>query len=187
MVVAHVNGVTHIIGGAAALAAADRLGVIDASATNYALAVFGSMFPDLDAGRAMITRPSRWLPFGLGKKISSHVVDGVAGMAGRATRRVLGHRGALHWPLSYAGAMGIWWILMQRGYGNADVARYGLPVLIGIGSHLFLDFLTRRSIPLFAPFSKKIIALPARVKTGGWAENVIAGLLSAGVAALWWK
>ena len=177
------NGFTHIIGGATALLMANKYGYAELTAVNAALAAAGALFPDLDAGRALITKPSHWLPFGIGKKISSHVIDGAAGLVGKVTRKVLGHRGVLHYPLFYVALVGIMFIAHRAGYViNTELCTV---FFTGVASHLSLDWLTTRSIPLLAPLSKKIIALPLRVKTGGALETVIGLMLCVAMIALW--
>ncbi len=173
------NGTTHLIGGIAALVVADKTGHIDAGAAHYALCAVGSIFPDLDAGASMFTRPTSWLPFGLGKKLSSHVVDGAAGFAGKVTKKVLGHRGLLHRPVFYIVTTAL---LTARGINHPLLKAF----FIGIGAHLALDWLTKRSIPLLWPLPLNI-ALPKllRVRTNSWAEHIVTIWLLIGLVAAW--
>jgi len=177
------NGFTHLLGGATALLIANHYGYAELNAVNLTVVSLSALFPDLDAGASTFTRPTSWLPFGIGKKISSHVVDGAAGAVGWAARKTLGHRGILHYPLFYVTIAGIMFIAQRQGYEfSVEIARV---FLAGAGSHLALDWLTTRSIPLLAPFSKRKIALPLRVKTGGWLENLVSLALCAAMVALW--
>ena len=177
------NGFTHLLGGATALLIANKYGYAELNTFNAVLVTAGALFPDLDAGRALITKPSHWLPFGIGKKISSHIIDGAAGAVGKVTRKVLGHRGILHYPLFYATLAGIIFIVHRAGY--AVSITICTVFFAGVASHLVLDWLTTRSIPLLAPLSKKIIALPLRVKTGGALETVIGLMLCVAMIVLW--
>jgi len=60
------------------------------------------------------------------------------------------HRGPLHSPLLLAP-----FILFSYFYEK----RFGLAILIGLVSHLFLDFLTPQGLPIFYPFSKFYLSL----------------------------
>ncbi|GAA0466000.1 metal-dependent hydrolase [Alkalibacillus silvisoli] len=57
-----------------------------------------------------------------------------------------------------------------------DYLQYGL--MIGIGSHIFGDFLTRRGVPLLYPFSKRNFRFLFSFRTGSAAERfVVIGLI----------
>ncbi|UOQ44384.1 metal-dependent hydrolase [Halobacillus salinarum] len=52
--------------------------------------------------------------------------------------------------------------------------------IIGAVSHLFADFLTKKGIPIFFPFSKKYFRFPAAFKTGSVTEKALVSLLVLG-------
>ena len=99
----------------------------------------------------IVPRPIRYLADGIGHLIS----DGV--------QSVFGHRGAFHYPA--------WYILMALAGWH-----FGLPWLMWLGLgclvHLAGDIITKSGIPVFGPLSKRDIAMPPYIKTGGLGEAV---------------
>lgn len=196
------EGLTHVIGGLCAAEGAIILGLLPAGMETYAVVTVGALFPDLDAGQSLATRPSQLLPFRLGELVIFRPLDEAAGLLGRLTQRMLGHRGFLHYPLFYPALMGLWWFLTREWVLlPAFLARvipswetylriqpYWRPLAVGIYSHIVLDWLTTRSIAPLAPLTMwQLNPIPkwARVSTGGKVEGLIALVLSAGLG--WWK
>ena len=182
------QGITHIAGGLAAAILATKTGLIDGNVANYALTMLGATLPDLDAGEAIATKPSELLPFKLGALPIFRPLDAATGIVAKLCQAVLGHRGILHYPLTYVTLYGVWWIAAQWGRlpaWSAEVAPYLPAALVGIASHIALDWLTTRSIPLFAPLSFRLIALPFRIKTGGILEGIFSLALCFAIFYLW--
>lgn len=87
-----------------------------------------------------------------------------------ATRITFGHRGSLHSLLAAA----VWIMLLTAGLKALGLSYNGIILnsfLVGYLSHLFLDMLTPKGIPLLWPLKIKI-SLPL-VQTGGIAEKLI--------------
>lgn len=140
------QGTTHIVGGTAAgMLCASALGLQGVTFVGaIGVAIVGSLFPDID------TKTSR-----LGQKVKP--ISGIIG-------RMFKHRTLFHSPILY--------ILMYMA------AMHFLPnekqitdcFMTGVISHLFLDMLNIKGIPLFYPF-KRMYHL-AGIKTGGAGEQV---------------
>lgn len=123
----------HVVLGAAAwFAAAPRLGLPAMDPVALALAVAGSLLPDID-------HPKSWV----GRRLRP---------VSTITAAVLGHRGATHSLLAVAGCG---WLLFHDGTPRAIVA----PLLVGYLSHLAGDLLTPRGLRLAWPL-KGTWALP---------------------------
>lgn len=124
---------SHVALGAAAwLVAAPRLGLPALEPVSIALAVAGSLLPDID-------HPQSWAGRRL-RPISTIIAA------------ILGHRGATHSLLAVAGCA---WLLFHDGWSRAIVA----PLLVGYLSHLAGDLLTPRGLRLTWPL-KGTWALP---------------------------
>ncbi|MGC9100337.1 MAG: metal-dependent hydrolase [Caldisericum sp.] len=61
--------------------------------------------------------------------------------------RNLKHRGILHTPFVYVVILCIYYFI----FGNFGIA----PFIVGVFSHLFLDFITVEGIPIFYPISSR--------------------------------
>jgi membrane-bound metal-dependent hydrolase YbcI (DUF457 family) len=127
----------------------------------WAALIAGGLAPDLDGG-GLIARPSKFLP-----DIIPAWVERPLDRAGLAISRfiqtLLGHRGALHWPLWGA-------LMLIAGH------RLENPLLFWFGAgflcHLLGDIVTRQGIPLLGPIiSSKISIFPMR--TGSKLEALI--------------
>lgn len=119
-----------------------------------AVAAFGALLPDLDAGDAKVAHLS---------------VGGIRllGPISRAMRRTLGHRGPMHSPFALVPlgaaclALGILWD------GPAAAALW-----LGYASHLAADACTRTGIPL-GRSDRRLFLLPEPIRfvTGSLAEE----------------
>jgi inner membrane protein len=125
-------GAPVVLGAAAWFAAAPRLGLPAMDPVALALAVAGSLLPDID-------HPKSWV----GRRLRP---------VSTITAAVLGHRGATHSLLAVAGCG---WLLFHDGTPRAIVA----PLLVGYLSHLAGDLLTPRGLRLAWPL-KGTWALP---------------------------
>jgi inner membrane protein len=142
---------SHLVLGAATwMAMAPLLGHDAFAPVSLALALAGSLAPDID-------HPGSWL--GLRIRPVSTILG-----------KMLGHRGVTH---SLAAVAGCCWLLMSRHVSHAIMA----PFLVGYLSHLAGDVLTSGGLRLFWPI-KGTWALPL-CRTGSPTEPlVIAGLLA---------
>lgn len=113
----------------------------------------GGLLPDIDHS---------------GSKISKQ-----AGVVGTVISKLLTHRGIAHTP--------ILWCLIFGGlyYWLPDYHYIFLPMWLGTLSHLFLDSLTPKGVPLLAPLYREKINF-LKIKTGGFLESVCSGLLQIG-------
>ena len=142
-----------------------------------ALAAFSALLPDLDAQRSKI----RSLALGPVKPLDP---------LGALLYGAWGHRGPLH-SLPGLAAFGLIAALpLALRWGG----EYGAAVLLGYGSHLALDAMTRHGIPLLPAkgkdgrwgFRRRRHLLPPRFRfvTGSAAEDVLQALLFAAVLFL---
>ncbi len=142
---------SHIIVGAATwtwLAARFGLPPLDPVAT--AMAVLGSLAPDIDHPKSALG--SRLKPISIPISV------------------VFGHRGITH-SLLAVGACG--WVLLESGV----YARLTAPFLVGYIMHLAGDLLSPAGLPLLYPLKRKRnFALPI-IKTGGFSEQIVVVLL----------
>jgi membrane-bound metal-dependent hydrolase YbcI (DUF457 family) len=123
-----------------------------------------SLAPDLDHARGKLGR-----------------VTGVPGrVTTRAVGRLLGHRGPLHSAVAAVMAGVVAGLLGTR----LGVSGLGLLVGYGWASHVLVDLLTDRGVPLLWPLWRRRVRLPYGLgpATGGSGENVVValGLLAAG-------
>lgn len=153
---------THMAGGAAAalvvtMAAQTQLPapLIFAAAGAGA---FGGLIPDIDHPSSKI----------------SHMINPV----GAIVSLLFSHRGLFHIPLLYLILFSVWISMAPRAY-----LLWGLLVFSGIVSHLLLDLLNPRGIPLLFPVWKKRVHI-MRIKTGSWQENLVRWTLYAVTAFL---
>jgi inner membrane protein len=141
-----------------------------------AVVALGTLLPDLD-------HPGAWLAqLRLGRR--GGVLHWVRPLLipSLALREEFGHRGALH---SLAAALvfclGLEVLGGQRGVSNA-----GYALAWGYVLHLLADMATRRGVPLFYPFSRTRVGLPAplAVRTGSLGESIYLAVVS-GASALY--
>lgn len=93
-----------------------------------------------------------------------------AGIFGTILSKCLNHRGITHVPLFWCLCYGLSAYYLPQWY------LVTLPLFLGCLSHIFLDALTPKGVPLLAPFvSKKIHFLS--IKTGGKIELLCSALL----------
>ena len=140
-----------VLGAAAWFAAAPHLGLPATDPLALALAVAGSLLPDID-------HPASWV----GKRLRP---------VSTMIAAVLGHRGATHSALALA-ACG--WLLLGHGLAGPIAA----PVLVGYLSHLAGDLLTPRGLRLAWPM-KRTWALPLCRAGSRFESLVVAALLLA--------
>lgn len=117
----------------------------------------GGLLPDIDHS---------------GSKISKS-----AGFVGSILSKILKHRGVTHTPI-------LWCVLM--GLMNHFLPQWNylsFPVFLGCLSHIFLDALTPKGVPLFAPLSGQKVRF-LKIKTGGKLEMLCSVLLQIGCVVL---
>lgn len=146
---------THIIGGIA-LAAAMGPVVAPQMGTEmmlyYGVAAIGAILPDIDHPKGWLSQkiPLLHYPF-----------------------KVFGHRGATHSLLAALIIFGV----MGAIFGGSVIT---MGITIGYVSHILLDLLNPRGVPLFYPITKEKYKI-ARIHTGEWGEYVVGGLLIASI------
>lgn len=162
------NATTHAIFGAATLAGAGLLVVMEPPLYAYPVAVVAAWVPDLDnprsrLGNGLSRRKNRALdaltrPLSWGLRAASF-----------ALFRAVGHRTLTHSLLGLAlFALPAWLIL--GSYPNLLLA-----ALAGYASHLVADALNTRGVPLLWPAGRPFRLLPGGgVRSGGVAEFAVA-------------
>lgn len=113
----------------------------------------------------------------------------------RWTHLIVGHRGALHglWIpailiASYWSAMPLQWLMDTIGTSYPEWLLVFLPAG-GIGwlSHILLDAMTPRGVPLFFPWQKSIRLLGVfSIRTGSITENLLSIVLMMTLAGIIW-
>lgn len=124
-----------------------------------AFAVLGSLIPDIDSPRSLLSA-------------SSKAVSDVS----TCVRAVTRHRGFTHTPIFIA----LLSLLIARlpGLDTNFSCSLALAFALGGASHLLLDSLTKSGVMLLWPLSPKHIRF-ARFTTGSFAERIVTILLSA--------
>lgn len=143
------NGRTHLMGGcavgvAALGAAAPSLSIAQSSLLVGAAAI-GSLLPDIDLQTSKAghaLRPASFL-----------------------IQHIFGHRTLFHSPILYL------WIYFMLRIGLPQYNRYWYYALLGVASHLALDMLNSKGIPLFYPYTKRFHI--ASFSVNGLAEHLI--------------
>ena len=145
---------SHVVVGLAAwIAAAPLLHLSPVDPAYLALAVAGSLLPDVDHPNSWIGRRSR--------PVST------------AIAAALGHRGLTHSAVAVVGLVAL---LLHAGYRQAEVSA----LAVGYLSHLAADMLTPQGLRLAWPL-RKTWGLPL-CRTGSPMEGIIVALLVCGVA-----
>lgn len=142
---------THMIGGIA-LAGVIHLTAIQMTEIEmigyYGFALLGTMLPDIDHPKSFISRYSLGLHY---------LFKGCK------------HRGFTHTLLA-----AIILVMLLGGFFGMNAAVFGIG--IGYVSHLLLDALNPRGVPILYPFTKAKYHV-ANIRTGGEGEYVIFGML----------
>lgn len=107
----------------------------------------GSLLPDIDHKNSKISKKLKLTRF--------------------IARLFAGHRSLFHNPLTYAAVYAI------LRYSRPDLARFLIPLFMGIGTHLFLDALTPMGIPLLPNLRLHL----GNIRTGSGVEHAIYSLL----------
>lgn len=152
------KGETHALGGVCTglVYAAIMEAPISLALAVIGVSTAGSLFPDID------TRTSK-----VGSKVK-HLSSFI--------NRVFGHRTLFHAPLLYVTVSAL------LGEFLPDFQVYWTAFFLGVMSHLLLDMLNPKGIPLLYPYPKKYRL--ARMKCGGKGEKVICAMLM--LAVLFW-
>lgn len=158
------NKPAHLIGGlTAGIAASEYIvpsvstnGLIDGIiSTGVVLcgAMFGSLLPDIDHPNSYIGRRL---------KVASMIIS-----------KTLGHRSVVHTPLIiFAFPTLLYFFAMKLTGAIHDLAIfYIIGLSAGMWSHLLLDMMTRRGIPLFYPLTKKSFSI-AKFRGGGIGDTL---------------
>ena len=119
------------------------------TAITVAAGAFGGLLPDLDHRKSTIT-----------KKL---------GVLGFCSSRLFRHRGVLHAPTFYFVATAVLWLFVSES-SYLQFVIYGL--LVGELSHLLLDALTPKGIPMLWPFYRRHISL-LPIQTDGPIDHFI--------------
>lgn len=151
------NASTHILGGiACGLAVADASGTSGLLAAGVtAISAIGSLIPDVDLCTSKAGSKIKPVSFVIGK--------------------LFGHRTIFHSPILY---IALYALLLRQmpQYRLAWVA-----LIAGIASHLLLDMLNFKGIPLLYPYTKHYHL--ASIKAGSKGETVLRVLLGVAVLA----
>lgn len=116
-------------------------------------ALLGSLLPDIDHRNSYIGRKL---------KIASFIIS-----------KTLGHRSIVHTPIVIFAFSALLYSLTTQFTGTIhNLSRlFVIGISYGMFSHLFLDLLTRRGIPLLYPFSSKSFRI-AKFKGGGIGDSL---------------
>lgn len=127
----------------------------------------GALLPDLDTPASLLSRAS---------------LGGVQPLAlpSRWINHRYGHRGATHSLRAWGIAAALLSPLILLGPEAGSGLAFWLGLVVGYGSHLLGDGLTRSGIPLFYPGPKRVHLLPKslRLLTGSLAEDAVMGVLA---------
>ncbi len=147
---------THTPGGIFAVAAFYSL-VPPANLPTLAMGLIcggvGGLLPDIDHSNSKITRST--------------------GFVGSLLSKIFPHRGITHAPFFWI----LLWVALHFTLPAFSFVFF--PLLLGCLSHIFLDALTPKGVPVFLPFHKKYVNL-SRITTGGKLEYLVCALLHLG-------
>lgn len=144
-------GPTHMAAGILAGYALTNTDTPQIQLLTCAVAAIGSLLPDIDLATSKISKVCR--------------------PAALAIQLLFGHRGVFHSPLLWAALTGL---------GYAAFPQYASLILAaacGIGTHLLLDMLNAKGIPLLWPITKHISL--AKFRTYGLTDFLLFGILTA--------
>ena len=122
----------------------------------YIGATVGSLLPDIDHPQSFISQQMRLLHYPFQR---------------------LGHRKGTHSLLALAIVFEIMYLLFGKNY-------VGLGVVLGYLSHLLLDMLNPRGVPLLYPFTKYKYKIIGKIHTGERGEEIIYFILMVGLLFL---
>ncbi|RAU19131.1 hypothetical protein DN062_02330 [Nitrincola tibetensis] len=150
-------GYSHIVVGVTSWTVVGHLFSIPVDLPTLSMAVIGSLLPDIDHPKSMISRHFR--PFKL-------------------VGRLIPHRGPTHSLLF----MLVLTIGLAMAYQRYDpyYQNWWLAIWVGSLSHLVADWMTRGGVPLFWP-KKTRISMRFAFLTGSWQERLIVACLMAGL------
>lgn len=120
----------------------------------FVLVLIGSIFPDIDRTNSYLGRRIKLLSIPISI--------------------IFGHRKFFH---------SLFFVILVYAAGRVVIEWqewelfYLIGFIVGVISHLIGDYLTRRGIPLFYPFTKKYYRFVVTFKTGSVIEHSITGLL----------
>lgn len=122
-----------------------------------AMAALGSLLPDIDAVESKI------------KHLGAFGITPFAPVA-VIVNRSFGHRGLMHSPVTLV-PVAILSVVLSFWIGVVP----GISLLLGYGSHLAMDALTRSGIPLLPISQKRLHLLPLRLRivTGSFQEDIL--------------
>lgn len=159
------NKSAHLMGGLTAGIAASKYiapiiphsGVIEETVGVGAVlcgAMLGSLLPDIDHRNSYIGRKLR---------ITSFIIS-----------KTFGHRGIVHTPIAVLSftALLIFLVMQLAGMIQTVSLYFVIGVSSGMFSHLFLDMMTKRGIPLLYPIKRKSYRI-ARFTGGGTGDNFV--------------
>ena len=117
-------------------------------------AMLGSLLPDIDHRHSYIGRKL---------KIASFIIS-----------KTLGHRSVVHTPIIIFAFTAFLFFILNELTGTVLVLSksFVIGLSAGMWSHLLLDLMTKRGIPLLYPFTKKSFRI-ANFKGGGIGDNII--------------
>jgi len=120
----------------------------------FALVLFGSIFPDIDRSNSFLGRRTKLISIPISI--------------------IFGHRKFFHSILFIVLVYVVGMIVIEKM--NWDLY-YLIGFIVGIVSHLLADYLTKRGIPLFYPFSKTNFRFLVTFRTGSTIEYSITSIL----------
>lgn len=154
------KGRTHLLAGTAAGSVAAAVTYNATGSWKIATGVLGftmigSLFPDIDNTQSMLGRKIKPISFIINK--------------------IWGHRGFIHTPFNMLclSAIALFAIYF---YSSQWCIPFLIGFMVGMGSHLLLDAITKGGIAFLYPFSQKKFNF-TKMKTGGKAESVISVLM----------
>jgi len=158
---------THVLGSLNLLLLLSIIGIIHvdrsiAGGIILAGVLLGALLPDIDEPRSFIGR-RLW--------VLSRIIRLFDIFLRQGGKSFLGHRGAFHSLLPIVLFGGLYFGIDQASITYSDEIQLFIQgIIIGYLSHLLLDLLTNRGIPLLYPFSSKKISISlfSTSSTGEW-------------------